>query len=55
MAVEAMIMTSSPNVSNWSMETGYKKGIRPNDYPIRVFNAKKHAALTVHLQIFKKG
>ena len=55
MAAETMIMKSNPNVSNWSMEMGYEKGIRPDDYPIWVFNAKKHAALMVHLQLFKKG
>lgn len=54
MAPEMMILDTNPEVSNWSIETGYMKGVRPNDYPIRVFSAEEQATLKVYLQISEK-
>lgn len=54
MAPELRTVTSNPNVSHWSLENGYDKGIFENTYPIRVFNAKQGAALSVVLQLFIK-
>lgn len=51
MAPEMMIVKNNPNVSNWSLENGYKShGER--GYPIRVFNVKHSVTLTIFLQLF---
>lgn len=47
-----MIVKSNPNVSHWSLENGYSDTSIERGYPIRVFNVKHSAVLTVFLQLF---
>lgn len=54
MAPEMMIVTNNPNVSHWSLENGYDDtfvSLDKRGYPIRVFNVKHSAALTIFLQL----
>lgn len=52
MAPEMMIVKNNPNISGWSLEDGYEGETNERGYPIRVFNVKHSAALTVFLQLF---
>lgn len=54
MAPEIMIIKDNPNVKHWSLENGYDDKADENTYPIRVFNAKDSAALTVTLRLFNR-
>lgn len=48
-----MKIVNSPYLSHWSLEHGYDKGVRENEYPIRVFNAKKSAILSTYARLNK--
>lgn len=54
MAPELMIVKNNPNVSHWSLEDGYDEGVREDDYPVRVFNAKQAAVLVTYPRLFEK-
>lgn len=54
MAPEMMIVKDNQNVSRWNPETGYDLKFSDNDYPIRVFNARQDAVLTVETRILKQ-
>lgn len=47
-------ITSRPNVSNWDLETGYDTTTKDDSYPIRVFSAQKHSALSFNLRSFEE-
>lgn len=53
MVPEMLTITKNPNVSHWNLENGYDDGFNGNGYPLRVFNARRDAALRVmvHLSI----
>ncbi|XP_031632054.1 pickpocket protein 28-like [Contarinia nasturtii] len=51
MAPEMMTITNNENVTRWSLDSGYKKGLRKKQYPRRMFNAKQGAALMVGLRL----
>lgn len=51
-APEMKMINSRPNVSNWSLERGYKPGPNQNVYPMRVFSAKQSTALVVFLRLY---
>lgn len=46
------MINNKPNVTNWSLETGYAHQARGKAYPIRVFSAKQTSALVVFLRLF---
>lgn len=54
MAPEMMIVKSNPNVSHWSLDGGYAKGVIERGYPVRVFNARQDAALIIYLKLFQE-
>lgn len=45
-------VTNRPNVSRWSLETGYSDVTDESSYPIRVYSAQRNSAFTVVLQLF---
>lgn len=54
MAPEMMVVKSNPNISFWSLDKGYDKGINERGYPVRVFNARQDAALIIFLKLFQR-
>lgn len=48
------ILNTSPNVSNWDIEDGYKTKKPQKDYPVRIFNARQGAALSFSPQLFER-
>lgn len=52
MAPEIIHALDRPNVTNWSMETGYSTKTKDRSYPIRVFSARKSSALQFKLRTF---
>lgn len=46
-----MFVKTNPNVSQWSLETGYQNKSNGKEYPFRVFSARRSAALIVYLQM----
>ncbi|XP_031632053.1 pickpocket protein 28-like [Contarinia nasturtii] len=46
-----MTVSNSRSISNWSPEKGYEKGLRSEEYPYRVFNAKQGAALFIVMSL----
>lgn len=53
MAPEIMIVKNNPNVTEWSLEKGYKKP-KGQSYPIRVFNAKPGASLIAYIRLYEQ-
>lgn len=47
-----MTVKNRPNVSHWSLETGYLNVTSENSYPIRVNSAQQNSALRLNLQLF---
>lgn len=54
MAPDLMTVKNQPNVTQWSLENGYTDRDNKNSYPIRVFNAKRGAALVTYMRIYEQ-
>lgn len=54
MASDIMIVKGNPNMSHWTLEKGYDDTADEKSYPIRVFNARHSAALTVTLLLYDR-
>lgn len=55
MASGMKIVKDNPNVTNWSFETGYGNETNKKDYPLRVYNSGRGAALEISLNLFEKS
>ena len=55
MAPGAMISKSNPNVSHWSIESGYEHEFGKDEYPIRVTGSDQIATLEINLVIDKQN
>lgn len=53
MAPGMLSVTNNPNVSHWSLENGYDDGFNGSGYPLRIFNARRDAALAVMVRIYE--
>lgn len=49
-APKMMTVKSSQQISNWNFENGYERGVKSDEYPHRVFNAK--AALYIAMKLY---
>lgn len=54
MAPEMMTVSDKPKKSQWNYETGYENTRKNDEYPYRMFNAKRGFALNLFLQIFER-
>lgn len=52
MAHGMMIVNNQPNVSGWSLESGYSTKMDDDAYPLRVFDVEKHG-LTFSIRLSK--
>lgn len=53
MAPGLLIVKDNTNLTHWSLETGYRFGSKNPDYPIRVVDSGRNAALDIALMIDK--
>lgn len=47
-------MANNSNVSQWSLETGYKSESIGNEYPLRMIESGRNAALELSLMIYER-
>ncbi|XP_055304301.1 pickpocket protein 28-like [Sitodiplosis mosellana] len=55
MAPGMMITKNMPNVSHWSLESGYANEMSDGEYPIRAVDSGKNAAFDVVLTLLKRN
>lgn len=55
MAPGMMIVKNNPNISQWSLESGYTSETNDNEYPIRLSNHGQFSGLFKYLFIFPKN
>lgn len=54
MADEIKIVTDNPNVSHWSIDTGYTSKVHESVYPLRIFNRKENGGLSAFPTLIKR-
>lgn len=54
MSPRVLMIRNKPNLTNWSLENGYRNRFKGSNYPKRIFSAKQTSALVVFLRLFDK-